>query len=165
MIKKIMNAKSLTYDDAGLQVEHVSVSNDKCMQIFDNPDQYTKSQMIECIYHICYNMYYRSKNIETLELFRDSMFFELFNPKEFQRLLIQYQNKFIETDQNQSDFNAFQSDVSKLIESYLKAYLKFLGSQNKDFVFIEFTRLMEDISQIDYESDISDDTVDTVIVD
>ena len=164
-MNKIMNVKSLTYNDPGLQVEHVSVSNDKCIQIFENPDQYTKSQMIECIDHICYNMYYRSKNFETLELFRDSMFFELFNHKEFQRLLIQYKKKFIETDQNQSEFDAFQSDVSKLTKSYLKAYLKFLESQNKYFVFMEFTKLMEDISQIDYESDISDDSVNTVIVD
>lgn len=162
-MNKIMNVKSLTYNDPGLQVEHVSVSNDKCMQIFENPDQYTKSQMIECIDHICYNMYYRSKNIETLELFRDSMFFYLFNPKEFQRLLKQYQTKFTETDQNQSDFNAFQSDVSKLIESYLKAYLKFLESQNKYFVFMEFKKLMEDIAQIDYDSDLS--SADTDIVD
>lgn len=159
-----MDIKSLTYNDTGLQVEHVSVSNDKCMHIFENPDQYTKSQMIECIDHICYNMYYRSKNMETLELFKDSMFFELFNLKEFQRLFEQYKEKFTKTNLNETDHNVFQSDVFKLIESYLKAYLKFIKSQNKDFVFMEFTKLMEDISQIDYESDISDDSVNTVIV-
>ena len=154
-----MNLNSLTYNDPGLQVEHVSVSNDKCMEIFQNPKQYTKSQMIECMEHISFNMYHRNKSMETLQLFRDSMFFDIFNMREFKRLLEEYQSKFVDSDQKQPDFDAFQSSVFKLIKSYLKAYFKFIKSQNKDFVFMEFQKLMQDIAKIDYDSDLSDDTV------
>lgn len=158
-MNKIMNLNSLTYNDPGLQVEHVSVSNDKCMEIFQNHKQYTKSQMIECMEHISFNMYHRNKSMETLQLFRDSMFFDIFNMGEFKRLLEEYQSKFVDSDQNQPDFDAFQSSVFKLIKSYLKAYFKFIKSQNKKFVFMEFQKLMQDIAQIDYDSDLSDDTV------
>lgn len=162
-MNKIMNVNSLTYNDPGLQVEHVSISNDKCMEIFQNPDQYTKSQMIECMEHISLNMYHRNKSMETLQLFRDSMFFDIFNMGEFKRLLDEYQIKFVDSGQNQPDFDAFQSSVFKLIKSYIKAYLKFIKSQNKNFVFMEFKKLMEDIAQIDYDSDLS--SAGTVIVD
>lgn len=141
---------SLTYDDDGLFMQNISIANDmnnKCMEIYHHPNQYTKKQIIDCIKHFAYSVFIVDLSMETIVQFRESMFFGIFGQNEFTNGIKNV------LDSHDDNFEEAKPDVINLISGYLKAYIKFLETQKKEFAVEEFHKLIENITNIEYDSD------------
>jgi len=156
-----MNVNELVYNNNELFLEHLSIANDnnsKCQKIFSNPEEYTRKQIRDCIQHMLFSIYVVNITEESLKLFINSQFFQrnpIFNLEAFNRLYRNYSEK----SNNNSDelyegesIDTFNDNVVNLVSSYLLSYIKFLKTQDKDFLILQLRLLLDDISGIDYSS-------------
>ncbi len=157
-----MNVNELVYNNNELFLEHLSIANDnnsKCQKIFSNPQEYTRKQIRDCIQHMLFSIYVVNTTEESLKLFTNSQFFQrnpIFNLKVFERLYRKYSEESVQKKSEElyegESIDTFNDNVVNLVSSYLLSYIKFLKTQDKEFLILQLRLLLDDISGIDYSS-------------
>lgn len=171
-----MNVNELVYNNNELFLEHLSIANDnnsKCQKIFSNPEEYTRKQIRDCIQHMLFSIYVVNMTEESLTLFTNSQFFQrnpIFNLKAFKRLYSKYSKESVQKKSEElyegESIDTFNDNVVNLVSSYLLSYIKFLKTQDKEFLIWQLRLLLDDVANINYDSPEyeSDDSGSTVKV-